>query len=188
MADAVIIDSLKDAARLFIQEHINNPDVCGITAGEKLWLEELSKIYLCSELHIQIPDHATVEFQQSIQNLIEFGADSAIASRLILYTANIMNEKDFLTNTSSYIGSIEHHQAHWSQKHVEAQHAEFTKRPIESFMNDYFEHPNSISDAELTYHLTLYFKHFYRFLHKFMLFYIKQHLPLHYGTSTNTRS
>jgi hypothetical protein len=181
MASDVIVQSLKESAKEFILSCLDNPNKCGLTRSEKLWMEELSKIYLCAELHLKLPDHPTPEFQGQIKQMTEFGGDSALIARMIIYAANLAQEQDFFSNTASYMTTLEHHQEHWSQKHLEIQRLYTQKRPIEDFMHDYFDQPQSISEEELTYFLTLYFKHFYRLLYQFMLFYSQSHTPIYYG-------
>lgn len=183
MIDTRIVESLKDSAGEFVTQCINNPEKCGLTRSEKLWMEELSKIYLTAELDIKIPDSPTAEFSEALQKATIFGHNSAITTRIILYAANLASEKDFFTNTASYTTTIEHHQEHWSQKFVESTHAYTQKRPIEDFMRDYFDDPEAIDSTELSYFLTLYFKHFYRLLYQFMLFYTKSQSPIYYGKS-----
>ena len=181
MIDLHVVASLKTAARIFTRECVNNPQKCGLTKSEKLWMEELSKVYLTAELDIKIPEVPTPEFSDAIKKATVFGEGSAITTRMILVAANIASEKDFFTDTSTFMTTLERHQEHWSQKFIEATHAYTTKRPIEDFMHAYFDDPRSISEAELTYYLTLYFKHFYRFLYEFMLFYTKSQSPIFYG-------
>ncbi len=181
MIDTRIVQSLKDSASVFVTECVNNPQKCGLTRSEKNWMEELSKVYLCAELHVDLPDHPTKEFLEKIRQMTEFGHDSAVTTRMILYSANIACEKDFASNTPAYLATLEHHQEHWSQKHLESQHAYVQKRSIEDFMQAYFDAPESISENELTFYLTLYFKHFYRLLYQFMLFYTQSQSQVYYG-------
>lgn len=116
--------------------------------------------------------------------MMEFGGDSAMATRLILTAATIVGEKDFFHHAASVITTLLHHEEHWSQKHLAALHLYTNKRTIEEFMQDYFDHPKSIETCELTYYLTFYFKHFYKLLHAFMLMYTQTTQPILYGRAT----
>ncbi len=181
MSSLSLVQSLKDAAREFIGACINNPQKCGLTRSEKHWMEELSKVYITAELNMNVPEVPTPEFVAQLRKATAFGFDSALVTRLILYGSELVREKDFFTNTPSYMTTLENHQTHWSQKFVEAQHQYGQKRQIEDFMGDYFNDPKAVTDKELTYYLTLYFKHFYRLLYQFMLFYTQLHTPVFYG-------
>lgn len=181
MIDRHVVQSLKDVAGEFVTQCIDDPQRCGLTKSEKLWMEELSKIYLTAELDIGVPDSPTREFSSLIAKATAFGSGSAIITRIILTMANFVSEKDFFTNTSSYMTTLERHQEDWSQKFLESHHHYSAKRPIEDFMHDYFESPELISHEELSYFLTLYFKHFYRLLCQFMLFYTQSQSTIYYG-------
>lgn len=179
-----LVDSLRTGAESFARETVNSPTKNGITDGEKHWMEELSKIYLCNELHIEVPEKADEQFLKTLRQATEFGADSALVTRLVMFAAAIVCEPDFLENSSTYMSTVEHHRNHWNQQAMEAMHAYKQQRPIEDFMTEYFENPQSVPEIELSYYLTLYFRHFYRFLYSFMLFYIESHSPVYYGRSS----
>lgn len=175
--------SLIAAAAEFKTACMNDPQKCGVTASEKLWMEELSKIYLAAECNLRVPEHPTDEFTAALNETTKIGNGSALTTRIIFLSYSMIRETDFETNTPNYLSTLEHHQEHWSQKFMECDHVYKEKRSIENFMHAYFDDPQSISEDELAYHLTLYFKHFYRFLYKFMLFYTQSTTIQYYGGS-----
>ena len=173
MITPTIVQSLKDAASGF--------EIGGLTPSERHWMEELSKVYLCAELNIDPPEHPSKAFSEAVRKMTEFGHDSALTTRLILYGATIAGEKDFFSRAAATIATLLHHEEHWSQKHLDALHLYANKRTIEEFMRDYFDRPESISTEELAHYLTFYFKHFYKLLHTFLLVYTQTNQPILYG-------
>jgi hypothetical protein len=171
---------LKVFAGEFKTAHLDDPAKCGLTKEEKLWMEELSKVYLCIELGIDVPKTSDEVFLEKIRTITAFGHDSTLITRLITFAADIISAADFTQNASSCLTTLNTHESHWAQKHLEAHHAYLIKRPVEDFMEAYFDAPDSIPNEELTYFLTFYFKHFYRLLYQFMLFYTKSE-PIYYG-------
>jgi hypothetical protein len=181
MIEPALIATLKESASTYKQSCIDNPEKCQLTKSERLWMEELSKVYLCAELDIDVPETANAEFLEKIRTITSFGHDSTLTTRLITYAANILSDKEFRTNAARFITTLDTHEKHWAQQHVESSHSYTKKRPVEDFMHDYFAVPESIMKEELTYYLTFYFKHFYRLLYQFMLFYTQSHSPVYYG-------
>lgn len=178
MIDATLADSVKQALLTFKQEIINDPHKHGLTKGEALWMEELSKVYLIRELDIAIPDASTDKFADAMGRVSAFGANSSLVTRIYIFSLNLVIEPDFFTNMSHYLSTLERHYQHWGQKLLEISHATHS---IEDFMTEYFNDPEKVNPKDTEYFVSWYFKHFYKFLYDFILLYTQTNSPVFYG-------
>jgi hypothetical protein len=184
MISPTTASNLKKTADEFKTQVMDNPQRNPLTTAERLWIDELSKVYLCVELDIPIPDDNTADFRDALTKLSDFGNHSALETRLYVFSESFLSNDDFYANTANYLSTLNRHYEHWSTKHIESTHAYLKPRPIEEFMSDYFDRPESVTQEELTYYLTFYFKHFYKFLHDLILIYVETHSQLYYGRAS----
>jgi len=174
---------VKDAIDAFKTSVIDDAGTSALTPGEKHWMEELSCVYLCTELDVSVPQETTGEFKEKLARMKQFGGGSALSTRLFTYAMHLISEPDFHTNTAAFLATIERHKNHWSQQCLTAHEFYTDKQPVEDFMRDYFDNPTRITQTELTYFLAFYFKHFYRLLYDFLLVYTQGHTPVYYGNA-----
>jgi len=184
MAEPTIAQTFRHVVREFKTQILDNSEHNPLTPNERLWMDELSKVYLCVELDIDIPKTNTPEFGKSLDRLAAFGDKSALETRLYIYGNDLVSAEDFIANTPAYLSTIARHHEHWSNKHIESHHQYVNPRDIQNFMLDYFDKPELIAQDELTYYLTFYFKHFYKFLHDLLLLYTQSETQIYYGRAS----
>jgi hypothetical protein len=184
MAEYTIAQTFKRVVREFKAQILDSSEHNPLTPNEHLWMDELSKVYLCVELNIDVPETNTPEFKESLNRLAAFGDKSALETRLYIYGNDLVTAEDFAANTPSYLSTIARHHEHWTVRHIESNHTYPDPRDITDFMRNYFNNPEQITKEELTYFLTFYFKHFYKFLHDILLLYTQRESPIYYGRAS----
>lgn len=182
MIDQTLADSVKRALFAFKKTVIDDPLKHGLTKGEALWMEELSKVYLAKELDIPIPNESTKEFADAMARVTAFGDSSALVTRIYVFSLNLVIEPDFFTNMSHYLSTLERHYQHWGQKLLDISHA---TQSIEDFMTEYFNDPENVNPQESEYYIAWYFKHFYKFLYDFVLSYTQTGSEVFYGRANH---
>jgi len=184
MAETTITQTFRNVVREFKTQILDSSDHNPLTPNERMWMDELSKVYLCVELNVNVPEKNTPEFRESINKLSLFGDESTLETRLYIHGNDLISAADFAANTPAYLSTIARHHEHWSAKHIESSHAYSDPRDIQDFMRNYFNNPEQITQDELTYFLTFYFKHFYKFLHDILLLYTQRESPIYYGRAS----